>query len=336
MITKKHIKYSTTNWADIETLLFDFFKGEHNFDKILKIKNPANNYNDILKQIKFLDQIEIVDNISNNINEKSKIIEKNFYLQLLVYKFILNQNKIVNTEKYYEYLLSELNKFEKNFSNYLITNLDVSNYIKENKNTDKIYHYIVNSDKSRDYLINYILEDVNNKKFNLLNFNYDNFKSDYVSKINHIHGSINSSDKKPIIIGFDSSNVLPNEPYYRFTKASRIMEESVIKSEKILDKNIKNIYFYGHSLAAADNSYFNAIFDYYDLYNKDINLVFCYTPYGNNEEENKKIKSNQMNSINNLIFNYGNTLNNTHGGNILPKLLLENRLHLKEIPKIYS
>lgn len=317
MITKKHIKDSTNNWADIEGLLFDFFNGKHNFKKLINSDYTPNNFNDILKRIKFMEQLNIIDNISNNLDGEYDSTKQNFYLQLLIYKFMINQNKISNIDKYYEYLISELHKFEKNFSDYLLEILSIS-YTNE----------------SSSKLISYILDKDIDKKFNLLDFNYDNFDNSHVNKINYIHGSLKPSDKKPIIIGFDSSGISPNEPYYKFTKASRIMEQSVIESESILDKNIKNIYFYGHSLADADNSYFNAIFDYYDLYNKDINLIFCYTPYKDTSKENEKLKSEKMNAINNLIFNYGKTLNDSHGENILPKLLLENRLHLKEIPKI--
>ena len=92
-----------------------------------------------------------------------------------------------------------------------------------------------------------------------------------------------------------------------------------------LDKNIKHIKFYGHSLASADCSYFQSIFDFYDIYNSDIDLTFYYSDFDGNQ------KHIMINRVVNLIKIYGKTLNNKdHGKNLLHKLKLENRLLIKE------
>jgi len=82
------------------------------------------------------------------------------------------------------------------------------------------------------------------------------------------------------------------------------------------------IKFYGHSLNEADYSYFQSIFDYYNLYGNDrVALVFYYSK-----------GYEQTDSIYRLINSYGNTLTNKEQGkNLIHKLLLENRLKIVEI-----
>ena len=46
------------------------------------------------------------------------------------------------------------------------------------------------------------------------------------------------------------------------------------KIDSIFTKDMDVIKFYGHSLARADYSYFQYIFDMYDLYNSNIKLIF--------------------------------------------------------------
>ena len=48
----------------------------------------------------------------------------------------------------------------------------------------------------------------------------------------------------------------------------------------LLPQTVKTIVFYGHSFAPADYSYFQSIFDYYNIYDNDITLVFYYSIYG--------------------------------------------------------
>ena len=90
-----------------------------------------------------------------------------------------------------------------------------------------------------------------------------------------------------------------------------------------IDNNQRlEIKFYGHSLSSADYSYFQSIFDYYNIY--DNNLVSLIFYYSKGYE--------QFDAIYDLINNYGNTLaNKDQGKNLMHKLLLENRLKIVEI-----
>ena len=80
--------------------------------------------------------------------------------------------------------------------------------------------------------------------------------------------------------------------------------------------------FYGHSLSAADYSYFQSIFDYYNLYsNSNISLNFYYSE-----------RHEQTDAIYRLINIYGKSLSNKEQGkNLIHKLLLENRLNIIKI-----
>ena len=91
----------------------------------------------------------------------------------------------------------------------------------------------------------------------------------------------------------------------------------------LIDENAAiTIKFYGHSLNEADYSYFQSIFDYYNLYgNARVALVFYYSK-----------GFEQTDSIYRLINTYGTTLpNKAQGKNLMHKLLLENRLKIIEI-----
>lgn len=120
--------------------------------------------------------------------------------------------------------------------------------------------------------------------------------------------------------GIDESDIL-----YRFTKTYRLFE---LDNNEIscLNKSVNHIKFYVHSLAAADYSYFQTIFDFYDIYNSDIDLTFYYSDFDGDQ------KHLNINKIVKLTKAYGNTLSNKdHRKNLLHKLKIENRLSIKEL-----
>ena len=111
-----------------------------------------------------------------------------------------------------------------------------------------------------------------------------------------------------------------------FSKTYRKMSDTSTPIS-ILPKNDGQpieIKFYGHSLSEADYSYFQSIFDFYNLYdNYNVSLLFYYSKgYEQNDE------------IYRLINSYGKTLENKdRGKNLIHKLLLENRLKIVEVPE---
>ena len=135
----------------------------------------------------------------------------------------------------------------------------------------------------------------------------------------NIHGNVEDP-----IFGIDSKYT-DNPNLINFTKTSRLLGNWTIHDQWKLPEpnNLNNINFLGHSLSKADYSYFQSIFDYYNIYDSHIQLNFLYN-------ENYDVDgSHQHTNVMNLITEYGNTLDNKDKSkNLLHKMLLENRIHL--------
>lgn len=98
----------------------------------------------------------------------------------------------------------------------------------------------------------------------------------------------------------------------------------------LLPKGIKKIIFYEHSLADADYSYFQSIFDFYSIYGSEVRIEFCFFVFDDNLKE--VIIKGQLESVTKLLSKYGNTMNNdNHGKNLIHKLLLGNRVQISEV-----
>ncbi len=95
----------------------------------------------------------------------------------------------------------------------------------------------------------------------------------------------------------------------------------------------QELVFYGHSLAKADYSYFQSLFDLYDIYNQTF-LTFKYSIY--DEEKSYEIKQDVFHKVTKLIIDYGSTMTNKdHGKNLLHKILLEGRLKVELVTLDY-
>jgi len=226
--------------------------------------------------------------------------------------------------------LDELRKFEYLFSEYL--KAEVSSSI----------NYLPNAFK----LMSMIAKD---EQVDVISFNYTNpFSSDYyndegerlsdmIASVTNVHGTY---DENNIIFGVDATEELMANAHI-FTKTHRkMLLDNPIRA---LPWHIQKIKFYGHSLGKADYSYFQSIFDNYNLYggdlasgnprNEQVELQFYFTIY----DENKKteIMRNAADRVYKLITVYGTTLNNKDKGkNLLHKLLLENRVKIEFLPNV--
>ena len=90
------------------------------------------------------------------------------------------------------------------------------------------------------------------------------------------------------------------------------------------------IAFFGHSLSKFDYSYFQTIFDHYDLYNSSIQLVFYYMTFGERKFEDMELELAER--ISKMLYDYSPSIDNERKGrNLTHKLLLEKRLTMKEI-----
>lgn len=147
---------------------------------------------------------------------------------------------------------------------------------------------------------------------------------------NNVHGTSFNS----VIFGIDQSGVHAKDSQYIFTKTFRKLITSVGRESLKLPprKDVSRIVFYGHSLSKADFSYFQSIFDYYDIYSSNVILEFYFSEYGSNAEDNREIMENNAADIIALIRDFGSNMDNTNlGENLVHKLQLENRIRVTPI-----
>jgi hypothetical protein len=318
------------NWSDVEDKISGFLSVN---DRSAKIN--INHYPFIKDIIDFRpDSIYLLDDkyFDNIMFSANKIDRMRFMIQ----QFINHTNDNDDKTDLYSYFLDQLELFENNFKNYIKKILDeFVNNIRSNLN---IY---------RNNLVKLIDGDLEDAYF-LINFNYTGFsisskeKTNISSRLtfqrNHQEISISEmnvhgrSDKR-IIFGIDQTKIDATKPEYIFTKTYRkISSAEELSSFALPLKNkLDEIVFYGHSLSQADYSYFQSIFDYYEIYNSNIKLKFLYSLYGS-PDQHKVIKTDKLKSVTSLVQSYGNSMNNKDNGkNLVHKLLLENRLEVKQI-----
>lgn len=172
---------------------------------------------------------------------------------------------------------------------------------------------------------------------NILSFNYtalfDILGVQSPCLYNNVHGKLcmnkcaENCSTSNIIFGIDDTIVQSqdeNFEIHKFSKTYRKMLYANAESRVLPTKdNPLEIKFYGHSLSEADYSYFQSIFDYYNLYeNNKVSLIFYYSK-----------GFEQTDEVYRLINTYGKTLSNKdQGKNLTHKLLLENRLKIIEVP----
>ncbi len=242
-------------------------------------------------------------------------------------------------------LLDQLHYFESRFATYIMEQTQSNVNYNYSSSVDTLIYCLANDEMPEqvldwDYNGNQYSESP--KSTNILNFNYTQpikimWKNNTTCL--NVHGLARSNN---IIFGIDGTNISPEQECYakivKFTKTYRIMALNSIPHSSLVrpylssdpDNATSTIKFFGHSLAQADYSYFQAIFDEVSLYESNTRLIFYYNrdrPGGENAQEE------MFEKVNHLITTYGQTLDNKdHGRNLLHKLLLEGRLIIKQVP----
>ena len=223
-------------------------------------------------------------------------------------------------------LMGELHKLEIDFQTYLTQEIEKEEY----------------KSKAENFLQTIVIEGGYPSSYSVFSFNYTNSCSGNLGTqvaFRNVHGALNqNSNESKIIFGIDniSSDSKSEDISYRFTKSYRTMRlYTELENDKTFGDKIDNIFtkdmdvikFYGHSLARADYSYFQYIFDMYDLYNSNIKLIFYYSKIeGRTVEE---VRQEQYRNITKLIEQYGETLDNkAHGKNLLTRLIQTGRLKI--------
>lgn len=171
----------------------------------------------------------------------------------------------------------------------------------------------------------------------ILNFNYttifDILEVESPCYHNNVHGKLcnecctKGCNNSNIIFGIDDNLIQSQGAGTELRLFSKTYRKMVSSDKYIMtlppnDGNEIRIKFYGHSLSEADYSYFQSIFDYYDLYaNSNVSLIFYYSKGFENHD-----------AVYKLISVYGKSLTNQEQGkNLIHKLLLENRLHIQAV-----
>lgn len=289
-------------WYNIEVFISDFFTkksygiGQKNSITKMSI-NDETRFSAVNKYIKYLsseDESSIAD-----ARQFDLITKKLAFLLVRIFEYDISVDLS-------EFLLNQLKIFESLLDNYLIGQSGSNSYYKSETKT--------------------ILEKLSGgKSYNQLNFNYTTVES----KSMNIRRNIRSTLGHKPIIGIDADKVFADDRIYKFTKTYRIMRLAMNSdNSELVPQSITKIIFYGHSLAQADYSYFQSIFDKCDIYHNNVILEFYYSTYENCNEE--QATRNMFDRVSQLLDNYGKTIPN-QGKNLLSKMLLENRIRIKEL-----
>ena len=189
-------------------------------------------------------------------------------------------------------------------------------------------------------LLDAILDkDVELQKTCVLSFNYTTPDLGVARHIS-VHGDLKNGG---IIIGIDEHSALGEKEEIRkratpFTKSFKKMSRNENLTVASLPSGVETIYFYGLSLSEQDLAYYRSIFNYYDVYNKTVRLVFCYPKkYLNDPTPEAVIRNNMVTSVHRLLSDYVKGINKiADEGSFITRLLLEGRLILKPIDDVNS
>ena len=320
-------------------LLFFFQKDNFNFSNEIL-------WCDVEAQIaRFLEEPENGNSISYKyLSDNSNLSGEQFTRGIRLVTLCSALFASLNPEKYdypsitvFNFLASELEEFENSFRAYLESQV---------KSAGASYH-----DRSK-YLFNQIVgydEESVPSDYYLLNFNYTNPSiGDYELSViedneiekevdstiirwaaNNVHGTLAGGES---IFGVDSSLFNPTDAQYIFTKTYRQLTSSYSDLQTVDSlppaDEIDAIKFFGHSLSAADYSYFEALFDYCDIYRSKTKIIFYTKPYEGKTPQDMKLSI--VESVKNLMGEYAESLTNTeHRKNLLHKMMLERRLFIR-------
>lgn len=298
ILNKKEI----ANWNDIEREIYVIVKNISKYD-VRKSEEEVK---------------KILDEINAN-----KVIDK--FEDITIYNLFLlifmEECKVECNLNIYEVLLKELKKFETEFQKYI----------------SEIYSKIVNRPTfQKTYIENCRKLIKFESNTYIINFNYTSIEKileyqqyTHTPKEINVHGRYD----QVTIFGIDQSVCKVDTDEYIFSKTYRKIAEntnSIMLPEKKGPRiEEQELVFYGHSLAKADYSYFQSLFDLYDIYNQTY-LTFNYSIY--DEEKSYEIKQDVFHKVTKLLIDYGSTMSNKdHGKNLLHKILLEGRLKVEVV-----
>lgn len=319
VVSKRFIELPNVNFWDIFFLL-----------KYLDTKNIDKNWSNVEEDIKIfltdkregtilgISALKKCLRIHNdNINgDSSGFMNNSHAISLLD---VLNKLEGLHEGNLDDFLIYEFQLFESDFAKYIAKCQAKDNHA-----------YQLDANK----LISNLVSNV--EETSILSFNYTDLSFDCLDTlgkltevliIENVHGKATQE----IIFGIDYKDLNYNSTEFKYSKTYRkLLMNMKDYQHHALPQKILKIKFYGHSLADADYSYFQSIFDFYSIYNSTVVIEFFF--YVFNKNMFNDILSNQLLAVTRLFSIYGETMTNKdHGKNILHKLLLENRIKITEI-----
>ena len=225
-------------------------------------------------------------------------------------------------------MLEELHRLENEFDKYLSGEVDVSEDYEQRSTQLLLTLCSLEREKDKNYRV----------ETSVLSFNYTMPAQPPFGRISSVDGyldipfiNIHGNLGDEIVFGIDGSDAMSDPNVMPFTKTYRLMQMGGPSRYEVLPGSVDLIKFFGHSLSAADYSYFQAIFDHVGLYESETRLVFYYRPYPRKTE--LEVRTETMSRVIKLLTSYGRTLDNAdHGNNLIHKLLLEGRLSVEVLP----
>lgn len=298
-------------WCDIESLISTFvFKDGNSDSRVDKM---------------YLSSVRTINLTGQN---ESSVPEDE------VYQFVARSlgKEYVPQDELTNYLFSSLKEYERSFSYYL------EKQVEEGRGyVQRAHEYFA---AIRDACLSE--SERSRSSSSVLSFNYttpfglDNWRLG-IEATRNVHGVLGETD---IIFGIDGKDVADNHPALPFTKTYRLLSLGASGNGRLLKTGNEGTAFikvFGHSLAPADYSYFQSIFDAVNLYGGDVKLVFLYKNYPNMPDgkiDEQAIREALYVRISHLLIEYGATLDNKdHGKNLMHKLLLEQRLIVECVDK---
>lgn len=336
-------KTQLNQWCDVENIIYNVisfaFEGKYRFK-------------DFKTNLRFSEAQEKWDYLRSKNGPVQPLITKSFIRSRCKATFkndikLLSKQSGTSRLKKTEYLLTQLYEFEDRFADFINHQMHIKKGAYESAAKNLIYFLTSIAYGNLDVLsFNYSL----NRSFANSLFSKDT--DIYLGSWCNIHGVANKFESefpnknhwRPIF-GIDNHDIsdkkTSEDPRIMFTKSYRLLDNNIFSltsSEHASYSGTDLITVYGHSLNRADYSYFETIFDENNLYNSKTKLQVYYNGKENDIEE----KHNCITNVVNLLNNYGQTLGDTHGENIVNKMILENRLevlpneNLKEIKAYFE
>lgn len=303
--SNKAVKYNYRLEYKLYKKIIDLF--EEKIEIFLKNSNLKYEFEKNYKKYKeyLIELFQLIDYI--NFCIQIKMIEP--YIKVEGFKdlkIFFEKEKIID-------LFEEFKNFEKEYRDYFIEinnsilgilNLNI-NVMKENKFFDSNFIIKIDDENSKKEIIkilkNKIEEKINKiinpkEEFYVMSFNYTTYLQDYFKyKVININNSIHDDE---IIFGIDKiqlEKIENKEGFNFFIKNNRRKEKEQEWKSFIESHNFRKIYFYGHSLADADYTFFEDLFNILlekvkDKKLMEIELIFLYS--NGYEESCKKAAEN--------------------------------------------